>query len=74
MTRDQKLLPHFSEAGAAVFSIEQVEYGGHRCPRRLTITVKDISTTKFRMSLALSVAVGCEPIHRLRQFETLKGR
>jgi hypothetical protein len=29
-SRDQKkLLPHFGEAGTAVFAIEEVEYGGH---------------------------------------------
>jgi len=39
-TRDQKLFPHFSEAGAAVFAIEQVEYGGHGCPRRLKMIVE----------------------------------
>jgi len=27
--RDQKLLPHFGEAGIAVFAVEEVEYGGH---------------------------------------------
>jgi hypothetical protein len=28
--RDQKkLFPHFGEAGAAVFAVEDVEYGGH---------------------------------------------
>jgi hypothetical protein len=27
--RDQKLLPHFGEAGTAVFAVEEVEYGGH---------------------------------------------
>jgi hypothetical protein len=26
---DQKLFPHFCEARAAVFAVEQVEYGGH---------------------------------------------
>ncbi|WP_187435917.1 hypothetical protein [Bradyrhizobium hipponense] len=40
LTRDQKLFPHFSETGTAVFSIKQVEYGGHRCPRRLNMTVE----------------------------------
>jgi hypothetical protein len=29
LRRDQKLLPHFGEAGTAVFTVEQVEYGGH---------------------------------------------
>jgi hypothetical protein len=24
-----KLLPHFGEAGTAVFAVEEVEYGGH---------------------------------------------
>jgi len=28
-SRDQKLFPHFGEAGAAVFAVEEVEYGGH---------------------------------------------
>jgi hypothetical protein len=29
LRRDLKLLPHFGEAGTAVFAIEEVEYGGH---------------------------------------------
>jgi hypothetical protein len=29
LRRDQKLLPHFGEAGAAVFAVEKVEYRGH---------------------------------------------
>jgi hypothetical protein len=29
LSRDQKLLPHFGEAGAAVFAVEKVEYRGH---------------------------------------------
>ena len=29
LRRDQKLLPHFGEAGTAVFAVEEVEYGGH---------------------------------------------
>jgi hypothetical protein len=37
---DQKLLSHFSEAGAAIFTIEQVEYGGHRHPHRLSVSVR----------------------------------
>ena len=28
-SRDQKLFPHFGEAGTAVFAVEEVEYGGH---------------------------------------------
>jgi hypothetical protein len=27
--REQKLLPHFGEAGTAIFAVNQVEYGGH---------------------------------------------
>jgi hypothetical protein len=27
--RDQKLPPHFGEAGTAVFAVEEVEQGGH---------------------------------------------
>ena len=26
---NQKLFPHFGEAGTAVFAVEEVEYGGH---------------------------------------------
>ncbi|TMJ52354.1 MAG: hypothetical protein E6G85_11730 [Alphaproteobacteria bacterium] len=26
---DQELFPHFSEAGTAIFVVQQVEYGGH---------------------------------------------
>jgi hypothetical protein len=29
LRRDQKLFPHFGEAGTAVFAVEVVEYGGH---------------------------------------------
>ncbi len=29
LIRDQKLFPHFGKAGAAVFAVEEVEYGGH---------------------------------------------
>ncbi|WP_164719121.1 hypothetical protein [Bradyrhizobium sp. LVM 105] len=34
-SRDQKLFPHFSKTGATIFSIEQLEYGGHDHPHRL---------------------------------------
>ena len=27
--RNQKLFPHFDEAGTAVFAVQEVEYGGH---------------------------------------------
>jgi hypothetical protein len=27
--RNQKLLPHFRKARAAVFTVEEIEYGGH---------------------------------------------
>ena len=27
--REQKLFPHFGEAGTAIFAVEEVEYGGH---------------------------------------------
>jgi hypothetical protein len=29
LSRNQKLLPHFGEAGAAVFAVEEIEYGWH---------------------------------------------
>ena len=29
LSRDQKLFPHFGEAGTAVFAVEEVEYRGH---------------------------------------------
>jgi hypothetical protein len=29
LRRDQKLFPHFGEAGTAVFAVEEVKYGGH---------------------------------------------
>jgi hypothetical protein len=44
-SRHQKLPSHFSEAGAAIFAVEQVEYGGHDHPHRL-ITER-IPTTNF---------------------------
>jgi hypothetical protein len=37
---DQQLFPHFSEAGAAIFTIEQVQYGGHDHPHRLTLDLQ----------------------------------
>ncbi|MGY4496746.1 hypothetical protein ACVWYH_000673 [Bradyrhizobium sp. GM24.11] len=39
-TRDQQLLPHFSETGTAIFDVEQVEYGGHDHPHRLTVAIE----------------------------------
>jgi len=27
--RNQKLLPHFGKARTAVFTVEEIEYGGH---------------------------------------------
>ena len=27
--REQKLFPHFGEAGSAIFLIQEIEYGGH---------------------------------------------
>lgn len=39
-TRDQQLFPHFSETGAAIFDVEQVEYGGHDHPHRLTVATE----------------------------------
>jgi hypothetical protein len=29
LSPDQKLFPHFGEACTAIFSVKQVEYGGH---------------------------------------------
>jgi hypothetical protein len=29
LRRNQKLSPHFDEAGTAVFAVDEVEYGGH---------------------------------------------
>ena len=29
LRRDQKLFPHFGEAGTAVFAVQEVEYGRH---------------------------------------------
>ena len=29
LSRNQKLLPHFGEAGTAVFAVEEIEYGWH---------------------------------------------
>ena len=43
-SRDQKLFPHFGEAGAAVFAVEEVEYGGHdRTPRLIITTLSFLS-------------------------------
>lgn len=39
-TRDQQLFPHFSETGAAIFDVEQVEYGGHDHPHRLIAAIE----------------------------------
>jgi hypothetical protein len=38
LRRDQKLLPHFGEASAAVFAVEKVEYRGHD-PSNLVVRV-----------------------------------
>ncbi len=37
---DQKLLAHLGETGAAIFTIEQVQYGGHDHPHRLTFNLQ----------------------------------
>lgn len=39
-TRDQQLFPHFCETSAAIFDVEQVEYGGHGHPHRLTVAME----------------------------------
>ena len=39
LRRDQKLFPHFGEAGTAIFAVEEVEYGGHDQPRCLIYTI-----------------------------------
>jgi len=60
-------VPHFSEASAEIFEVEQANMVGMITPS-FDCRFKDISTTKFRMTLALLMAARCEPIHRLRQF------
>lgn len=50
---DQKLLSHLSEAGAAILTIEQVEYGGHRHPHRLSVNVRSFHLD-FRVIVAPS--------------------
>lgn len=40
LAHDQQLFPHFSETGAAIFDVEQVEYGGHDHPHRLTVAIE----------------------------------
>jgi len=37
---DQKLFAHLSETGAAIFTIEQVENGGHDHPHRLIVNLQ----------------------------------
>jgi hypothetical protein len=32
LDRNQKLLPHFGEAGTAVFAVKEIEYGWHHRP------------------------------------------
>jgi hypothetical protein len=39
LSRNQKLFPHFREARAAVFAVEQVEYGGHDRTPSLIVTI-----------------------------------
>ena len=47
VSRDQKLFPHFGEAGTAVFAVEEVEYGGHdRTPRLIITTLSFLSGRK----------------------------
>jgi hypothetical protein len=47
VSRDQKLFPHFGEAGAAVFAVEEVEYGGHdRTPSLIITTLSFLSGCK----------------------------
>jgi hypothetical protein len=42
---DEKLLPHFGEAGTAIFAVEQVEYGGH--DRTPSFDHRSVSLTTF---------------------------
>jgi hypothetical protein len=37
--RNQKLFPHFSEARTAVFTVEEVQYGGHDRTPSLILTI-----------------------------------
>lgn len=67
---DQKLFPHFSEAGAAIFTIEQVQYDGHDRPHRLTFRFTDIPPRIFEVIVARQMALRYEPVHRLRQFQS----
>jgi hypothetical protein len=47
LRRDQKLFPHFGEAGTAVFAVEEVEYGGHdRTPSLIIATLSFLSGCK----------------------------
>jgi hypothetical protein len=59
LRRDQKLFPHFGEAGAAVFAVEEVEHGGHDP----TSFFELICTISCRLSFSLDP--GCELGHSL---------
>jgi hypothetical protein len=60
LRRDQKLFPHFGEAGTAVFAVEEVEYGGHDP----TSFFELICTINFKLSCTLGPR--CEPDHAQR--------
>ena len=49
-SRDQKLFAHFSETGATIFTIEQVLYGGHDHPHRLTLDLQIFHRKFSRLS------------------------
>ena len=63
---DQKLFSHLSETGAAIFTIEQLEYGGHDHP----IVWLDIPPRIFVVIVARQMALRYEPVHRLRRFQS----
>jgi hypothetical protein len=49
LRRDQKLFPHFGEAGTAVFAVEELEYSGHDP----TSLFELICTIRFKLSFFL---------------------
>ena len=48
LNREQRLFPHFGEAGAALFAIEQVEYGRHDPTPVVLINAASLIGDRFR--------------------------
>ena len=57
--REQKLFPHFGEAGTAIFAVKQVEYIGHDRNPRLITTSHSIVFSHFARDTENCAGIRC---------------